>query len=167
MKAKKRQKLCYHCEGDVDLEVIVCPFCAADLRVEKPEVQRPAYNPGTHLKNVSTQASLYPSSQPSKNKEEAIAEGVQEPLEETEEEKTLWAPMIFLTLGFQLFFFCFFFFFFFFFGVLLFYFDVGLLGLLMLFFSHGGILMFKWDARFWFFYILAAFPLVVFGYKKL
>ncbi|OGN55668.1 MAG: hypothetical protein A3D96_01060 [Chlamydiae bacterium RIFCSPHIGHO2_12_FULL_44_59] len=145
MKAKKRQKLCYHCEGDVDLEVIVCPFCAADLRVEKPEVQRPAYNPGTHLKNVSTQASLYPSSQPSKNKEEAIAEGVQEPLEETEEEKTLWAPMIFLTLGFQLF----------------------LLGLLMLFFSHGGILMFKWDARFWFFYILAAFPLVVFGYKKL
>lgn len=37
MKPKKRQKLCYHCEGEVDLDVIVCPFCAADLREERPE----------------------------------------------------------------------------------------------------------------------------------
>lgn len=32
MKPKKRQKLCYHCDGEVDVDVIVCPFCAADLR---------------------------------------------------------------------------------------------------------------------------------------
>jgi hypothetical protein len=37
MKPKKRQKLCPNCEGEVDLEVIVCPFCAADLRLERLE----------------------------------------------------------------------------------------------------------------------------------
>ncbi len=37
MKLKKRQKLCSNCEGDIDLDVIVCPYCAADLREERPE----------------------------------------------------------------------------------------------------------------------------------
>ena len=60
MKTKKRQKLCYNCEGEVDLDVIVCPFCAADLRIEKPEVQRPAYDPNLSVKNLNTQQSLYP-----------------------------------------------------------------------------------------------------------
>ena len=35
MKPKKRQKLCHNCEGGIDLDVIVCPYCAADLRIEK------------------------------------------------------------------------------------------------------------------------------------
>lgn len=37
MKPKKRQKLCCNCDGEIDLDVIVCPYCAADLREEKPE----------------------------------------------------------------------------------------------------------------------------------
>lgn len=35
MKPKKRQKLCQNCEGEVDLDVIFCPFCGADLLEEK------------------------------------------------------------------------------------------------------------------------------------
>ena len=47
MKPKKRQKLCHNCEGEIDLDVIVCPYCAADLRIEKPIQQRalPPINP--------------------------------------------------------------------------------------------------------------------------
>ena len=47
MKLKKRQKLCHNCEGGIDLDVIVCPYCAADLRIEKPIQQRelPPINP--------------------------------------------------------------------------------------------------------------------------
>ena len=40
MKPKKRQKLCHHCEGEVDLDVIVCPFCAADLREERRRTEK-------------------------------------------------------------------------------------------------------------------------------
>ncbi len=35
MKPKKRQKLCPSCEGEVDLDVIFCPFCGTDLLEEK------------------------------------------------------------------------------------------------------------------------------------
>ncbi len=35
-KQNKRQKICHNCEADIDLDVIVCPFCAADLREERP-----------------------------------------------------------------------------------------------------------------------------------
>ena len=34
MKTKKRQKICYNCNAQVDLEVIVCPYCGTDLLEE-------------------------------------------------------------------------------------------------------------------------------------
>ncbi len=53
MKAKKRQKLCYNCDGEVDLEVIFCPYCGVDLLEEKnnleetpPQLYPPPYVPG-------------------------------------------------------------------------------------------------------------------------
>ncbi len=50
MKPKKRQKLCPSCEGEVDLDVIFCPFCGSDLLEEKEftpppsEYNSPSYN---------------------------------------------------------------------------------------------------------------------------
>lgn len=57
MKQKKHQKLCHSCEGEVDLDVIFCPFCGADLleeRVEEPVTEQeehfvPPYQPKTFL----------------------------------------------------------------------------------------------------------------------
>lgn len=154
MKTKKRQKLCYNCEGEVDLDVIVCPFCAADLRVEKPEMQRPAYDPTASLKNLTTQQSLYPPSyapevtEDKSEEEEPVesSEPFREPIHEEEdgEPKSIWGPTILMTLAAQLF----------------------LLGLLMLIFSKNGVLMLKWDARLWFLYILSSVPLAIFGYKS-
>lgn len=146
MKTKKRQKMCYNCEGAIDLDVIVCPYCAADLREEKPEQQAPSYNPKNILKNLNTQQSLYPSQKPPE-RVEAEEETDEEPAEmvSTEEEaRDMIGPTVLMTLGAQLL----------------------LFGLLMLFFSNKGVMVLKWDARLWYAYVLASIPLLIFGYKS-
>ena len=141
MKTKKRQKLCYNCEAEVDLDVIVCPFCAADLREEKPEQQIPSYNPSATLKNLNTQQSLYPSQ---KGPSEEMRQDESHPVQTEEEAKTVIGPLLLLTLGAQLL----------------------LLGFFMLLFSSKGALTLKWDARLWYIYILAATALLIFGTKS-
>ncbi len=146
MKPKKRQKMCYNCEGEIDLDVIVCPFCAADLREEKPEQQRASYNPSVSVKNLNTQQSLYPTQQapkaPPAAEEEMVSE---ESAIQPEETKQILGPTVLITLGSQLL----------------------LFGLFMLLFSHKGVMILKWDARLWFFYILASIPLLIFGFRSL
>lgn len=145
MKAKKRQKMCYNCEGEIDLDVIVCPFCAADLREEKPEQQVPSYNPAGTLKNLNTQQSLYPTQSPPKaRQEETREEELSMPPIEEEDSKNIVVPTILMTLGAQLL----------------------LFGLLMLMFASKGAIILKWDARLWYFYVLASIPFLIFGYKS-
>jgi hypothetical protein len=149
MKPKKRQKMCYNCEGEIDLDVIVCPFCAADLREEKPEQQRASYNSPASLKNLNTQQSLYPphySPKAAVQPEEATL--VEEPPQmapvEAEEAKHIFGPTVLMTLGTQLL----------------------LFGILMFLFASKGVMILKWDARLWFLYIFASIPLLIFGYKS-
>jgi hypothetical protein len=146
MKTKKRQKMCYNCEGEIDLDVIVCPFCAADLREEKPEQQIPSYNPAGTLKNLSTQQSLYPTqSAPKVRQEEVHEEEPQMAPVDEEETKNIVVPTILMTLGAQLL----------------------LFGFLMLVFSSKGAMILKWDARLWYFYVLGSIPFLIFGYKSI
>ena len=148
MKPKKRQKLCHNCEGEIDVDVIVCPFCAADLREEKPERQHPPYNPTVRQLNDAQQQSLYPppykTQEEPEEQEEAPVAALAQPVEE-EKKKNIFVPTIFFTLGVQL---C-------------------LLGLLMLLFSHKGVVVLKWDAKFWFLYVFVSVPFLVLGYKQL
>ncbi len=136
--------MCYNCEGEVDLDVIVCPFCAADLREEKPEQQTPHFQGNPTLKNADTQASLYPSSHAPRIK---MDEAQEMPMAQEEEESgpKSYGSILLLTLGAQLL----------------------ILGFFMLLFSSKGMLLLKWDARFWYFYVLAAIPLLIFGFKSL
>ncbi|MBS0624553.1 MAG: hypothetical protein JSS32_00710 [Verrucomicrobia bacterium] len=158
MKPKKRQKMCYNCEGEIDLDVIVCPFCAADLREEKPEQMRASYSPfnSTGKASNETSNSLYPPPYPVKKEavvvpEAAMIEEVmpeEKPLEDASQQGNLSRvirPTILFTLGIQLF----------------------LLGMFILLFSHKGIVLLKWDGTYWFFYVFASFPLLYFGYKSL
>lgn len=153
MKPKKRQKLCHNCEGEIDLDVIVCPFCAADLREEKPEQRRPSYNPSFMHVNQQTNQSLYPPSYSMKSPaEEVFLEPEPEVVESaaplpqeqsSSDSKNMFAPIVLFTLGVQLF----------------------LFGFLMLLFSHKGVVILKWDAHFWFWYVFASIPFLYFGYK--
>jgi hypothetical protein len=126
VKPKKRQKLCLNCEGEVDLDVIVCPFCAADLREDK-------------LEQKSTPQrfsdSLYPSTQIEK---EVVQEEVQTG------EPTI-GGMVLLCIGAQLF----------------------LFALLLPLCSHDGIVTLKWTSRYWFLYLMASLPFLLFGYRSL
>lgn len=144
MKPKKRQKLCHNCEGEIDIDVIVCPFCAADLREEKPE-QRYSTSYVSNAQQMSqkqTMQSLYPQTSV---QEEASPEAAKVSAVKEEKKANIFLPTILFTLGVQL---CVF-------------------GLLMLLFSHRGEVILKWDARFWFFYLFASVPFLVFGFKSL
>ncbi|PIS02310.1 MAG: hypothetical protein COT85_05965 [Chlamydiae bacterium CG10_big_fil_rev_8_21_14_0_10_42_34] len=146
MKAKKRQKMCYNCEGEIDLDVIVCPFCAADLREEKPEQFQSSYHPTASVQNLNTQQSLYPPHYaPKAPEEEPAYQDPQAMMESDEETKSIVGPTILMTLGAQLL----------------------LFGLFMLFFSSKGALILKWDARMWFLYAFASIPLLIFGYRSI
>jgi hypothetical protein len=154
MKPKKRQKLCYHCEGEIDLDVIVCPFCAADLREEKPEQIKSIYRSFGGVEkteNHQTSESLYPS--PFSARSEAVAEEIFEEKKLLDRQEnassdklsSVICPTIMFTLGIQLF----------------------VLGMFILLFSHKGIVLLKWDGTLWFLYVLAACPLLYFGYRSL
>ena len=151
MKPKKRQKLCCNCVGEIDLDVIVCPYCAADLREEKPE-QRSAPASATVRPLAGGQQmsqSLYPSPHSAHEMEQhppIVAEVPPETIAAPAENiGTFVGPTVLVTLGVQLF----------------------LLGaLLVLFSSHGSVTL-KWDARLWFLYIFASVPFLIFGYRSL
>lgn len=145
MKPKKRQKLCHNCEGEIDVDVIVCPFCAADLREEKPEQKFASFVSTTQpMHPKEAPEPLYPSAV---SRTEAIREEIEEEVKESsgDQKTNVFVPTVLFTLGVQL---CVF-------------------GLLMLLFSHKGAVILKWDARFWFFYVLASIPFLIFGYRHL
>ncbi len=148
-KLKKRQKLCHNCEGEIDLDVIVCPFCAADLREEKPEAGR--YGSHAVQKQVleaQTSQSLYPPPFPIKQPEpvpEAPARHLPEAAALDEETPNLFGPTILFALGVHL----------------------VLVGILMLLFSHKGVVVLKWNANWWFLYCLGGSPLLYYGYRML
>ncbi len=150
MKLNKRQKLCYNCDGDVDLDVIVCPFCAADLRVEKSEqMQARASHVAKPMHVQGLGESLYPSSQPQRPppfRETVVEkpEPVSLPQSGEEGANPVWASLL-IALGGQLF----------------------VLGLLLAAFSRQGVLTLQWDARLWFLYLFASVPFLVFGYRAL
>lgn len=145
MKPKKRQKLCHNCEGEIDLDVIVCPFCAADLREEKPEKAYGAFVATSDvLSQKETMQSLYPHMNLEDEEVEESSE-LSSPQEESGKAANVILPTILFTLGVQL---C-------------------VLGILMALFSHKGMIVLKWDARFWFFYLLGSVPFLVLGYRSL
>lgn len=147
-KPKKRQKLCHNCEGEIDIDVIVCPFCAADLREEKSGQSFSNSIPRAPVfaQDQQTSQSLYPppfaAKQPAESESSAEAK-LSNPAEGPS--KNIFAPTVLFTLGVQL----------------------VLLGLLMLLFSHKGVVVLKWNAHLWFLFCTAGFPFLYFGFRAL
>lgn len=151
MKPKKRQKLCHHCEGEVDLDVIVCPFCAADLREEKPE--QPRFSaPVSRIKSQAEQ-NLYPPPYSEPEEEPLPTEEVARvhiPPQAVPEKTTFTlssplASLLALALGAQLLF----------------------LSLAFLIFSDHGVLLLQFNANWWPLSLILAVALLLFGYRTL
>ncbi|HSW71807.1 MAG TPA: zinc ribbon domain-containing protein [Chlamydiales bacterium] len=140
---KKRQKLCQNCDGEVDLDVIFCPYCGADLLEEKQS--------GSDENSFERSgAKLYPPPY-SPKKTIALNLDAEEPAEKTETEEkqaipknTFWATFLF-TLGVQAF----------------------LMGLLLFIFSENGVVHLKFDAKMWLFYLVFSIPMLYFGWKAI
>lgn len=145
--AKKRQKLCLSCDASVDIDVIVCPYCGADLTQAKENMnEEPRESLLYSEQNIS---SLYPPPYQEKKLYEESFEPEQTSDVEKPTSQNLKSlailPIFFVSLGMMLF----------------------TLGLFILVFSTNGQAILKWNAKYWFLYILFSVPLMVFGYKSL
>lgn len=149
MEQKKRLKMCPHCDGQIDLDAVVCPYCGRELMMnKKPEETK---NSTEFLSRTpeETSASLYPPPyqpkihDPIEQQEEAplMQENV---TKQEEKENLLWPTLLFS------------------FGV-----NLLLIGLFLLFFSKQGELLLRWNGHFWFVYLLLGLPIAVLGYKGL
>lgn len=164
MKTQKRQKLCVNCNGSVDLDVLICPYCGHDLLMEKKEdIEDSLYQPaGRHLTPNQTIASLYPPAySPHQEEEQSRASftpnhhydpnAVRDPFDQTVDEKEpkkeigSFLPILVFSLGAFL----------------------AALGLFIFFFSTNGYAILKWNAKYWFIYLLTALPLLIWGYRLL
>jgi hypothetical protein len=146
MKPKKRQKMCHHCEGEVDLDVIVCPFCAADLREANPAQMR--FNTNVSLAKHSAEHSLYPSAIPDTPqplpREPVATEPQAAPAEAPSWTLPGWAAICLFSLGAQLLF----------------------LAIALLVLSEKGTLLLRFNAHFWPLCLLLAIPLLALGYRS-
>jgi len=143
-KLKKRQKLCHNCEGSTDFDGIICPFCAADLRTEKPEQGRTSFHSSQkYFQDQQTAQSLYPSAFPISSQEPNIESTPS--IQPEEDSNRGFLPIFFFSLGVQL----------------------TLMGLLMLLFSHNGMITIRWDANRWILYCLTGSPFIYFGYRAI
>ena len=152
--SQKKTKLCANCDGLVDLDVIICPYCGSDV-LEVADSQS-TYAPPHYRKNLSaeeTLCSLYPPPYQPKNietadpsdssKEAAIEE------EDFEKKKSKKFSSLLSTLFFSL-------------GV-----NFFLFGLYLFVFSKNKELFLRFDASYWYLYFLVGGPLIFFGYKML
>lgn len=149
-KAKKRQKLCLSCDASVDVDVIVCPYCGADLTQAKENLDEEIQNSLLYPEqNISP---LYPSQYPENSYSEESSQNEESEIHESEEKMPVSQfnfsavlPIFLFSLGVMLF----------------------TLGLFVLVFSTNGQAILKWNAKYWFLYILLSIPFVIFGYKSL
>jgi hypothetical protein len=135
MTANQKKRLCWNCDGTVDVHLSHCTYCGAELlRDQEPLDQMP--------QDEEEEAIFDEEESPFSNDEE----------EEEEEHEPARVRQRSLTLPFMLMVP----------GTLL-----GLFGLMVWLFSHDGALELRWDASYWYIYVLLSLPLLVFGWRAL
>jgi RNA polymerase subunit RPABC4/transcription elongation factor Spt4 len=147
---KKRQKLCQNCDGEVDLDVIFCPYCGSDLLEEKKvnlaveEVEKVAASKQgkIHYPPPYTASKTTPLSFAKEEEEETAVEPPQQK-SQIVPKSPFWAVLL-VTLGAQ----------------------ALLLGVLLFIFSEGGAVHLRFDAKMWLFYVIFSMPMLYFGWKS-
>lgn len=142
MDGKKQQKICYNCNGQVDLEVIVCPFCGTDLLEEFDagfDLEEELDSKQKSLSPQETIASLYPApyrTHPEEEKQE---------VKEVQDAKA--HPFSFIVFIFAMHFIC--------------------IGLLLFFFSKDGKVQLDISSKYWFLWVLIGSVSILWSWKKI
>jgi len=173
-----KKKLCWNCEGSVNLESETCPYCGVSVipaTLEGQEISpmsqttrfTPSYSKTENdLFDNFIPASPYAFQQPVRNESHTKSYDETEELDreikeqnknftnknhetkEIESEEGFGKTVIATTFLLS--------------GSVFF-----LFGLALMLFSHDGLLVLEWDANFWFIYLAAAFPMLFFGLRAL
>jgi hypothetical protein len=168
MENKDLTKLCPNCDGSVAMDVTICPYCGSSVfEINENNVQSKSDDSVKSLSAKETLDSLYPppyrprsydapiEKEPIKeekiilNKKQTEAETQEEEEEEEEYEEEDYKSSLLPTILFYL-------------GINILFFSI-----LLLIFSKEGFLNLKFNSKYWYGYLIAALPLVLFGYRKL
>ena len=150
MEQRSKTKMCPHCDGDVEMEIVVCPYCGKDVNEQKlnPAIQKPVTG---SLSPEETLSSLYPPPYKLKtydqelHKEQEEEEVIPEQNNVHESEKQTLTPVVLLSIGLNLLFF----------------------GLFVFLFSSKGELFLRINSNLWILYVLFGLPLLYFGWRKI
>jgi hypothetical protein len=160
-----KNKLCWNCEGNVSRDAANCKYCGVYLHrdddddddiyedeieeeVKAPTSPPPTTNPGpTLVKPVSAETAI---PRPPYNTEKVVTATLDKNSVHSDANyvtalKTVVAPLVLLSAGSVFVIFAF----------------------LLYFFSSNGVLQLQWNSSYWFYYLLAALPLLFFGWKFL
>lgn len=157
MSTKTKKKLCWNCEGEVLLNAEQCPFCGVSMEAVSMQENKSkdALAPPYKLVNASSDkipASPYKKAQPTqdKAKKEPPKEEPKEHGEEAATEHGHGDPRhVVLSLAFMLS------------GAAFAIFGI----VLWLFGDHNGHLTLRWNAHYWYVYLLVSLPLLYLGCK--
>lgn len=143
-----KQKLCWNCEGSVARTLDNCPFCGVYLNPEESasddfaaEENKAPYVPSEKVEEEVPEAPY----QPQQKLQEAALKFTAVETQYTPLFKEIVAPLFLLTAGSI----------------------AALFAILLLFFASNGKLTLEWDAELWYFYAIAAIPLLIAGWKSL
>jgi hypothetical protein len=148
MNQKKKMKLCAHCDGQVEFDMMLCPYCGNNLSEVKDPASK-SFSAGVK-KNLSTEetlSSLYPPPYQPKNVSPQVKaiEPEEECVEKTESKPSILIPTLIFSLGI----------------------NILLFGLYLIFFSSKGEIFLHFNSDLWFVYLLMGAPLSYIGYKML
>lgn len=144
MTGTPKKKLCWNCEGRVNLDQVNCPYCAVYLgpapdQENEPDALSPPY------KLVETEDESVPAS-PYAAAEEKQEEPVAVDLTESKRDlKKVILPLALMSAGSMF----------------------SLFGLILWIFSEHGTFTLTWNGDHWYVYVLIALPMLLIGWRTL
>lgn len=144
MSAVPKKKLCWQCDGRVDMQEENCPFCGVYLspvfsgQDEGKHTLTPPYRLVTTEEETIPKAPYAPSEEVTKEEESPLS------IESSSVRQTI-LTMALLFAG----------------SILLFF------GSLLMIFSENGFLTLRWNGEYWYLYLILAMPLLFFGWRGL
>ncbi len=155
MSAVPKKKLCWNCEGNVSREINNCPYCGVYLHATEEEEDsswNPSYRPASKMEEIPSP--LYQIQQEQSTDDDELDHSVEETRETPQalngillmdQLKRDIFPLLFLMMGSVFF----------------------LFGVVLVLFAQNGTLTLQWQGHDGFYFLILAFPLLIFGWRFL
>ncbi|MBA3958479.1 MAG: hypothetical protein H0X51_08845 [Parachlamydiaceae bacterium] len=146
MSAKPKKKLCWNCEGQVSFQQDNCPYCGVYLNPLDDDNKDTLFSPPYRMKAGEEENQTLPEAPYLVQEEAIVSEPVAAPLPTTSDGlKAILIPLTLILSG----------------AVFL------LFGLTLMLFSRNGVFTLRWDGTYWFLYMLAGTPMLIYGWKSI